>query len=246
MYKQHPLIGITAFREVPVADGHSDRYVLRQRYVQALAVLGAAPIIVPLLEDEGALRAIYDALDGLLLPGGTDVAPGQYGEMPHPALGTVDEELDRVELTLVRWALTDGLPILGICRGIQLLNVAAGGSLYQDVQTQRPGTLVHRWLNGEPRDLRKHGFVAVPGSQLAGIVGASPWQVNSLHHQAVKRVAPGLVVSAAAPDGVVEGLELDQPEDRFVVAVQFHPEDLYDTEPRAAALFRAFVDAAGT
>ena len=192
---------------------------------------------------EHAWRSIYQRLDGLLLPGGVDVDPALYGEARHPELGKVNDALDEAELVLTRWALEDDLPLLGICRGIQVLNVAAGGSLYQDVPAQIPGALQHRFSSSKyPRDHRGHAVRIRPDSRLAQVFGAVDLAVNSRHHQAVKDVAPGFVVTAQAPDGVIEGLE--KPEARFAVGVQWHPESLAASDPQMLALFQALVQAA--
>jgi putative glutamine amidotransferase len=221
--------------------GSSGTFVLKELYVRAVADAGGAAVIVPPLADGPTLEAIYRGLDGLLLPGGGDVAPRLFGQQPHPCLGSVDEELDQVELTLTRWSLRDGLPILAICRGIQVLNVAAGGDLIQDIPAQLPGALAHQSASGLPADWIAHEVAIVLGTRLAGLVGVAPLGTNSRHHQAVDRAAEGFVVSATASDGVVEGIE--QTGSRFAVGVQFHPEDLYQSQPRAAALFAGFVEA---
>lgn len=242
MSKTPPVIGVTCLRDIPVLDKHGPRYGIGQRYIQALEAAGAAPILIPILEEEAPLRAIYRKLEGLLLPGGIDVAPHYYGQEPHPNLGQVDEELDRVELSLTRWALADDLPIFAICRGIQVLNVAAGGSLYQDIGSQLPHALDHRTRPNQPRDYRAHTIEIVPNTRLAAILGNDPMPVNTHHHQAVQQVAPGFVVSAFAPDGIIEGIE--SPSHRFALGVQFHPEEMYHNDARAFALFLAFVAAA--
>jgi putative glutamine amidotransferase len=236
-----PLIGVPAHRQESEQAGASANFVLRERYVRAVLDAGGVAVIVPPVADEAALQAAYRHLNGLLLPGGGDVAPKLFGQKPHPFLGTVDEELDRVELTLTRWALRDGLPILGICRGIQVLNVAAGGDLIQDVGSQKPGSLEHQSASGLPADWVAHKVAIVPGTRLASLVGSEPLGTNSRHHQAVDRVAEGFVVSATASDGVVEGVE--ETGGRFAVGVQFHPEDLYQSQPRVAGLFAGFVAA---
>lgn len=183
-------------------------------------------------------------LDGLLLAGGVDVAPAEYGEFPHPNLGRVDALRDTTELTLARWALAADLPILGICRGIQMLNVAAGGSLYQDVPAQLPNAGRHAYKPSEsPWEVPTHHVRVAETSRLAHELGAHSMMVNSFHHQAVKQPATGLIPVAWADDGVVEGLE--GPHQRFVIGVQWHPEGMFLTDPIARRLFAAFVAAAG-
>jgi len=237
-----PVIGITCSRiSLP---GGGDRFGQNGAYVRAVTDAGGAPVLVPPDISEAALRAIYDTLDGLLLSGGVDVAPHRYGETPHPKLGDVDAGRDEVELTLARRAVADDLPVLAICRGIQLLNVALGGTLYQDIASQVPGALAHPYQEGNRRDHIAHMVDVVSGSRLHDILwpedGTLP--VNSMHHQAVKDVAPGCVVTARAPDGVIEGLE--EPTRRFVVGVQWHPEEMVENDARMRSLFAHFVAAA--
>jgi putative glutamine amidotransferase len=210
-------------------------------YVQCVIDAGGLPLpISPTLTD-AMLREVYESLDGLLLAGGVDVDPALYGEPPHARLGRQDPARDHIELELTRWALADRLPLFGICRGIQMLNVAAGGSLYQDIAEQVAGALEHP--NGAaPRDAVTHTVRVTPGSRLHAILREAQVGVNSLHHQAVKQVAPGFTVSGESPDGVVEAMEgVDQP---FCLAVQWHPEEM-TTVPSMRALFHAFVAAAG-
>jgi putative glutamine amidotransferase len=235
------LIGISAHLQASNQAGTSGTFVLKELYVRAVADAGGASVILPPTVDEAALEAVYRRLDGLLLPGGGDLAPALFGQQPHPCLGSVDEELDRAELTLTRWALRDDLPILAICRGIQVLNVAAGGDLIQDIHSQVPGSLEHQSASGLPGDWIAHQVTIAPGTRLAGLVGEAPLGTNSRHHQAVDRVAQGFAVSARASDGVVEGME--NLGHRFAVGVQFHPEDLYQGQPRVAGLFAGFVAA---
>jgi putative glutamine amidotransferase len=236
-----PLIGIPAQRQVANLAGPGAEFVLRERYVRAVADAGAAPVIVPLLAGEAALREVYNLLNGLLLPGGGDVAPERYGQKRHRGLGRVRHDQDRVEITLAGWALRDDLPVLAICRGLQVLNVAAGGSLFQDIRSQLPGSLDHTARDGSPKSEISHFVDVVAGTRLAALLGAERLGVNSRHHQAVDRLAEGFAVSATAGDGVVEGME--HASHRFSVGVQFHPEDLYQTQPRLAALFAGFVAA---
>ncbi len=210
-------------------------------YVQCVIDAGGVSLPIPPTLPDAMLREIYEDLDGLLLAGGVDMGPALYGEPPHARLGRQDPARDHVELELTRWALADGLPLFGICRGIQMLNVAAGGSLYQDISSQVEGALQHP--NGKaPRDAITHTVRVTPGSKLHAILGEAEVGVNSLHHQAVKRIAAGFIVTAESPDGLVEAMEgVDQP---FCLAVQWHPEELTEL-PGMRALFRAFVEAAG-
>ncbi len=184
-----------------------------------------------------AATAFADALDGILLSGGADIDPRHFGEDPHPKMGPIDPERDEFELALVRAALQAGTPLLAICRGIQVLNVAAGGTLYQDIPSQLAGAIKHR--QDAPAYHATHRIAVERHTKLAGMVGTGDVFVNSFHHQAVRDVAPGLVVSARASDGVVEGVESGR--DTFVVGVQWHPESMVDASPAMLEIFSAFV-----
>jgi putative glutamine amidotransferase len=234
-----PAIGITC-RTLPAAGGPS-RVGQNESYVRALMRAGAAPVLLPQLTEHSRLRRLYDALDGLLLPGGEDVDPARYGEARHEKCGSVSPELDEVELTLTRWAVDDGKPVFAICRGIQVLNVALGGTLYQDIAAQIPGGAEHVKHRRGPRDFLAHTAAITPGSRLALILGATSLPVNSLHHQAVKDVAPGLAVVARTPDSLIEALEVS--EHPFAIGVQWHPEELVDRDARSQNLFDALVEA---
>jgi putative glutamine amidotransferase len=211
--------------------------------VNAVAEAGGVPVLVPLLEDEAALRVLYERVDGILLPGGADLSPTRYRELPHPEAGVygVDEVLDHLELALARWALAEGKPVLGVCRGHQALNVAAGGSLYQDIGLALEGALIH-WQDGA-RDSLVHPIAVARDSRLAAIFGATDLYVNSMHHQAVADLAPGFRGVARAPDGVLEALEHET--HPFALAVQFHPEELIRHHAPSLRLFAAFIAACG-
>jgi len=223
-----------------VAEDRPPRFVINQAYSRAIAAAGGVPLLMPALADDQPLRGLFDAIDGLLLPGGADLQPSTYGESPHPLLGAVDPPLDDAELRLARWALEEEKPVLGICRGQQCLNVAAGGGLIQDIASQVPSALVHRV---EPRSAIAHSVrVVEPESRLGEILGPGELPVNSLHHQAVGAIAPGFEVVAVASDGVVEGIE--RPGHPFALAVQFHPEELVPGHAASERLLRRFVLAA--
>jgi putative glutamine amidotransferase len=241
-----PLIGITAFSNfipsTPSTPWTTMRSAANQQYVDAVAAAGGAPVVVPIGLGEEALRRIYSQLDGLLLPGGDDVAPHRYGHDPHPNLGLVDDARDDLELTLAAWALRDRLPTLGICRGIQVLAVAAGGTLYQDLPSQFERSHLHD-VRDHGRDHLAHEIIVEPSSRMAAVLGPGGVLVNTFHHQAVLDVPPGFVVTARAPDGVVEAIEAEGPD--FLVGIQCHPEGIWQTTaPQFARLFSAFVEAA--
>jgi putative glutamine amidotransferase len=211
-------------------------------YPAALAASGALPVIIPLGLPDDALADLFDRLDGLCLAGGVDIDPAHYDEARHPALGNVDATRDATELTLARWALAADLPLFGICRGIQLLNVAGGGSLYQDLAAQMPAARQHDFSPADsPWERPVHAVRVAEGSRLAALLRTGEVMTNSFHHQAVKEVAAGFVPAAWAADGVVEGIEA--PGQRFVLGVQWHPEGMFTTDPLARELFAAFVGA---
>jgi putative glutamine amidotransferase len=234
-----PLVGLTA--TTAAAEG-----IVRVRtnaaYVRALETAGLVPIVLAPLDPAHGDRAL-DAVSGLVLSGGEDVAPRRYGEVPHPALGAVNDARDVWELSLLAAARSRGIPTLAICRGIQVLNVALGGSLVQDIPSQCPSALPHAPSAG--RSSRVHEVHVAPGTRLADAVDAHRLTVNSAHHQAIGRVAHGLRVSARAPDGIIEGAEWDG-DDWWAVGVQWHPEELVETrEGWDRGLFAAFAEAVG-
>jgi putative glutamine amidotransferase len=245
---RRPLIGIPtqtlqAIDGIPENLPHS--WVMNSRYNIATAEAGALPVMIPLLEqDLDTLRALYDRLDGLLLAGGVDMDPASFGEAAHPELGRIDPARDAVELQLARWAIADRKPVLGLCRGHQVLNVALGGTLFQDIAAQVPGAIKHDYFPtaGYARDYLAHEVEVAPGSRLAAAFQSERVPVNSMHHQAVKALGPGLLVSARSPDGLVEAVESGS--EHFLVGVQWHPEVFEHSDARTQRLFQAFVAAA--
>lgn len=218
---------------------------LRGTYLAALENARLIPVVappVPALAVESAAAALVRRLDGLVLSGGEDVAPELYGAVPHPALGPVAPDRDAWELSLVAAARAAGVPVLAICRGVQLLNVALGGTLVQDIASELPGALEHD--QQQERAERTHPVAIAPDSLLARVLGATCLEVNSVHHQAVRSVAPALRVVGTAPDGVIEALE-SAADDWWCLGVQWHPEDLADSPASAdARLFQEFAGAA--
>jgi putative glutamine amidotransferase len=202
-------------------------------YLRAVSAAGGEPVTLDPAPDGLApetATALVHMIDGLLVPGGWDVDPPAYGEARDEETPNVDPPLDLTEIALVRAAVDDGVPVFGICRGQQVINVALGGSLRQHIDGHD--------MHGHPRHLLAHAIDIVPGSELATAVSSGSVMVNSLHHQSVKDVAPGLQVTARSPDGVVEGIESA---DGMIVAVQCHPEELLGQEGWAMDLFRRFV-----
>ena len=233
------LIGVT-LRVQPGMDW-LPKLALNKTYFDALQDAGAEVLPIPAF---GGVAAddYYRILDGLLLPGGPDVEPRRYGAATRPDAGVhVNEDLDALEFALLARALDDDKPVLAICRGIQVLNVALGGTLWQDLHVEGATTRSH---DQEPRDSLAHDLRVDPSSLLARAIGAEHLQVNSLHHQAIRDVAPKLRAVAWADDGLVEGVEM--PGHRFVVGVQAHPEELAPRHAWARRLFEAFASAAVT
>lgn len=218
---------------------------MSQRYIRALTAAGALPWMIPLVGDEvDTIRGIYDELDGVFLPGGADIDPANYGEERHANCDKGDPARDEVELMLVRWAMADRKPVLGVCRGLQIVNLAAGGTLYQDLAEQMPASIKHDYFpfgGRYARDYLAHDVQVAENTKLAEIFGAGSLRVNSMHHQGVRRLGTQLVASAVAPDGLVEGLESG--DGSYLVAVQWHPEALADDCQRTRRLFESFVEA---
>lgn len=236
-----PYIGITCgtFYDrdwCPPSLGH------RKTYVDAVVAAGGAPLLIPPIDDEAVLRDLYERIDGLLLSGGGDIQPHYYGEEPAPQLGVVDPARDRAELPLARWAIEEGKPVLGICRGVQVINVALGGTLYQDIAVQLQSDLQHdSSFRQQDWTYMAHDLRLAPDSHLARLFGTTSFPTNSLHHQSLKELGPGIRAVGWAPDGVVEAVEGDN--GHFLIGVQCHPEALQaEADPRWRALFRHFVE----
>lgn len=248
MQHQRPVIGIPTqnLKSIDrIPEDLPDSWIMNQRYFMACVSVGAIPWMVPLLdEDEETLRGIYDRLDGIFIAGGVDVDPSSYGEERHELCGRVDLPRDRVELALTRWALEDGKPVFGVCRGMQVINVAAGGTLVQDCSLWE-NPIKHDYFPGAgwARDYLAHDLRVAEGSRLHAAFGATEVKINSMHHQAVQRIGEGLAATAWAPDGLVEAVEGTDP-DHFLVGVQWHPEMLIDTHAGTKRLFEDFIEAA--
>jgi putative glutamine amidotransferase len=232
-----PLIGIHAGVG---AETQRPIFFNNSAYIHAVEKAGGVPILIPIFDDLNGLKTLLPRLDGLLLSGGIDVDPHNYQEEHHPLLGPINPQLDSLELELVRWTMREKIPTLGICRGMQVLNVALGGSLYQDLEAQFSGSLKHgNW--DLPRNRLVHMIKIQSGSRMEQILGVRSIASNSLHHQAAKRPGKGVVLTGYAEDGVAEMLEV--PEHPFMVAAQCHPEEISREEPTWTRLFSAFITA---
>ena len=220
-------------------------WIMSHRYVHALTSAGAIPWLVPLLsEDRTTLRAVYDELDGIFLPGGADIDPQSYDAERHPSCDRSDPPRDLVELALVRWAIEDRKPVLGVCRGLQIVNLAVGGTIHQDLEKLRPGSMKHDYFpfrDGFPREHLAHTVRVTPRTRLHRIVETDELRVNSMHHQGIERLGAGVMASAVAPDGVIEGIE--STDEHFLLAVQWHPEVLIDSDRSMRRLFEEFISA---
>ena len=232
-----PLIGLTT----NTSQSGSHTFYVNSAYVQAVYKAGGAPVLIPNGISEEALAEIVDRLDGILFTGGEDVLPERYGVTNHHNLGEVDESRDEAELYLVPEIIRRERPFLGICRGIQAINVAMGGTLYVHSADQLPEAIRHDYHGDYPRSYPAHRVEVEAGSRLAGVLGGVSVEVNSLHHQGVERLATAFKAVGHAPDGLVEGMEL--PGYPFGLAVQWHPECMPEVEAMQN-LFRAFVQAA--
>jgi putative glutamine amidotransferase len=219
-------------------EGDTRRVRLTAAYVTALERAGLIPLIVPPLSSAEAAASVLDSVAGLVLTGGEDVDPARYGEKRHEKVVSVNAARDATEAALVEEARARGTPVLAICRGIQILNVALGGSLVQDIPTQCESTIDHDEEGA--RTSRSHEITIEPGSLIARAVGTEHCSVNSFHHQSVKRVADGMRVTARSPDGIIEGIESTD-EDWWAMGVQWHPEEMTESaEPWDRGLFKAF------
>ena len=234
-----PLIGITTSITVGTVP---ERAYVNGAYVRAVQEAGGIPILLTPHFTPEVQAALWQRLDGLVLTGGGDIEPARFGEARHPAVDEVAPARDDLEIDLTRLAVADAVPLFAICRGIQVLNVALGGALVQDLPSEWPDALPHS--QKAPRTQPTHAVkVMGEGTHLGRVLGALELDVNSMHHQAIKQLGEGLREVAWAPDGVVEGVEMPG-DDRFVLGVQWHPEELVAHDQAARNLFTAIVDAA--
>jgi putative glutamine amidotransferase len=242
IYPVRPLVAVSSDFAEKAGRHQRPQATIYGAYLARIQEAGLTPVLVTPLHDEAAIRQVVSSCAGLVLSGGDDVDPARYGEEPLPDRCFVTPARDDAEWAALDSALQLHLPVLAICRGIQVLNVHRGGTLWQDLPTQKPGDVAHEQT--EPFGQPAHAITVTPGSRLHAIMGATSMRVNSYHHQAPRTPAPGLIVTATAEDGVIEGLEAVGPD--FIVGVQWHPERLPDDvglEHPDQRLFRAFAAA---
>ena len=243
-----PVIGITATLKEDVdrvEERPLGRFVRADLdYVEGVAEAGGVPVVLPPVGEARTAEAVIGGLDGLLLSGGSDLHPGYYGEKPLPELGVTIPERDAFEMALLERALRRKIPILGICRGMQVLNVALGGTLYQDLPSQMDHMVLLGHRQETPKWQPTHEVEVDGGSKVAKILGTDELKVNSYHHQAIKDLAFGLVAVACAPDGVIEAVESSDLAKRWMMGVQWHAEAMRDAGPEHRKLFEAHTSAA--
>ena len=229
----------------PVQDSERRRFSMAHGYIQSVIAAGAVPLMIPVTLDTGILRELYQSCGGVLLTGGDDVDPVLFGEVPHEKTEGIDPVRDHVEMLMSQWAVADDKPLFAICRGIQVMNVALGGTLIQDVPSQHQDARFDIQHNGRyeaaSRSTVLHQVCVEPHSQLANIVGAGDVGVNSFHHQAAKKAGDGLIVTARSKDGLIEALEM--PDRKFYLGVQWHPEEMTTERQDMLQLFKQFVAA---
>lgn len=230
-----PIIGLTT--EV-VGGNHLE---LRSTFIYSISKLGGIPLLLPKVENEDVIKGQLEHIDALFLTGGSDIDPDTYGENPHPKLEKVEAGRDKYELELIRLAMEKDIPILGICRGSQLLNSIAGGTMYQDLESEYGESLIQH-KQASDRDFLNHKIEVMEGTKLHAIVGTTEMSVNSFHHQANHDIGASFDVSAVAPDGVIEAIE--SKEHDFVMGLQFHPEDAFEFDESSRKIMEAFIDAA--
>lgn len=235
---KRPFIGVTTSH-----DTENDRLFINSTYLRAIRSAGATPVIFPMEVSEDELRDLTASVDGVLFTGGDDIHPFLYGEETNAKCGNISQQRDALEMSLVPLVMEFGRPILGICRGIQLLNTAMGGTLYQDIPSQFEADLSIAHRQPFAYKVPSHTVDVIPGTLLSRILGEdhASIAVNSMHHQAIKDLAPGLEVCGYAPDKMIEAVYA--PDYPFLLGVQWHPEHLVSTQQEAAKLFAAFVEA---
>lgn len=234
MQEKKPIIALT-----PYHNTEKDEPYMRPAYLKAVRAAGGIPVILPLEADEEELAQLVDHVDGILFTGGPDVHPFYFGEETQRFCGNVSIKRDSMELALLRLAMERKKPILGICRGVQLINIGLGGDIYQDIPSQFKEDFPIAHTQPFGYEIPSHTVKVAKGTLLAGIAGSDVLRVNSMHHQAVQNLAPGLAASGFAPGGLIEAVEM--PGYPFLLGVQWHPEYLWERDEAARGIFERFV-----
>ncbi len=216
-----------------------ERVMVNRRYMDAIQKSGGIPLLMNLTSDKEVIEYYANTADGFLFTGGDDVDPREFGETVHEGFGDFCVERDRMEIPLAKRVMELKKPMLGICRGIQSMNVAFGGSLYQDIPIEFSKKLIHR--QNPPYNVPTHNISIKEGTLLQNIIGSTVYATNSMHHQSLKKVADGFIVSATSEDGIIEAFEM--PDYPFALGLQFHPEHLFATDEKARNIFKSFVAA---
>ncbi len=237
-----PLIGITSDFHKSEDTFRGPAYFIGVNYIRAVEEAGGIPLVLPYSSGRKAFKELVGRIDGILITGGCfDINPAFYGERPVDKIGELNEERTRFEIAVTKIALKSDMPLLGICGGEQLITVASGGSLYQDIESQVAGVSSHEQKT--PKTEPYHPVMITPGTKLHSILGCEIMNVNSTHHQSVKEVGKGFVINAKAQDGIIEGIE--SVDHRFVLGVQWHPEFLYQRQRELRRLFETFIRSCG-
>ena len=236
-----PIIGCTTYRKTVPQSRTIDVYGLMPSYTEAVTAAGGIPLLIPMGLSEGDLLVLFERLDGIVLPGGGDVDPKIYHGRANGTMSGIDSERDRTEMFLARTAVSGQKPILAICRGLQVLNVALGGTLWEDIPSMVPGAMDHDLPDHMPRNYLSHTISIKPDSRLSWQMGLDNGRVNSIHHQAIRDLALDLRVTATAPDRIIEAAEIH--EHPFAIGVQWHPENLIHDDGAMLSLFRGLVRA---
>lgn len=234
-----PLIGILSriFTEYDKDINCVERCFVSMDYIRAIENCGGSPIIIPLLKDEESLKKLLKDIDGLLVPGGIDVNPLRYSEEPFEKIGFISDDIDDFDIKAIRWTYELRKPILGICRGLQVINVAFGGTLYQDLSL-KSGYRINHWQKAK-KDTPTHSIDIKTGTRMFNLLGSRAI-VNSYHHQAVKDLAEGFIASSLSMDGIIESIE--KINDGYVLAVQWHPEMMFDSHENMRKIFIDFIE----
>lgn len=235
-----PVIGITTFCEIKQGNKIYDE--VNYNYIKSISIAGGVPFLIPVTANDIDIGSYLDIIDGVMFTGGNDISPVLYGEEPIKEVVSISEDRDSYEFALYKEAFKRNMPVLGICRGIQLINAASGGTLYQDIYSELKDIKGH-YQSDTPSDNLYHSVDISKGSKLYNIFGSEKILVNSFHHQSVKKVADGFKITAKASDGIIEAIENIHKD--FIVGVQWHPEGLVEKHPQFIKLFEAFINAAG-